>query len=330
MATRPASQRVRPTGSASSVSSRPEPSSSRMPFRWLAAKSATTSAKKHEREGQVAARRRVVGPQRGVQVRLARLLGDALREPADERGEDPGAEHPRRQRRSLAADRGLKRRAEQPAVGARRVPAAHEPRPDIATSRHGERGPRRKRRHDDEEQQHGRTAAGHRPHLARPPERRRPPQVAGPVDEVGRDPEQQEEADQSASQRLRAAMGRRDLAHERADRREERRRGHDRHAQQERLPERDVAERRAGRDQRDDRRGPQHDALGPEGHQNGCGRLGVPDGPGEDELEAAGVLLAAQGSHGCEDSPRRQDDREDADDAKLDVPATVARSCGSP
>ena len=46
MATRPASQRVRPTGSASSVSSRPEPSSSRMPFRWLAAKSATTSAKK--------------------------------------------------------------------------------------------------------------------------------------------------------------------------------------------------------------------------------------------------------------------------------------------
>ena len=46
IATRPRSQRLRATGSDRSVSSRPELSSSRMPFRWLAAKRATMRAKK--------------------------------------------------------------------------------------------------------------------------------------------------------------------------------------------------------------------------------------------------------------------------------------------
>jgi hypothetical protein len=58
----------------------------------------------------------------------------------------PGAKHPRRQRRT--SPRPRPRAASRAACrGSAACATAHEPRPDIATSRHGERGPRRKRRH---------------------------------------------------------------------------------------------------------------------------------------------------------------------------------------
>ncbi len=242
--------------------------------------------------------------------------GDALRDEAEDEGEDADAGEPGEQAAARRAQRLRGRRGKQVEVRRRGIAGAQEAAPEIPAGADHGRAEQERDAGEEREREHCRLGAAEGPQLLGPAERGQPAQPAGRPRGVGDRSQEQARGDDHAAELERDPARRCKLAGDRADA------GEDAGDRGRREREVGRATHRQPRDDEPGELGAPEDEHAKADRDELRGEGGSPsERAGEHELEPARVLLGPVRTHRGEEPVDRGRDRERPTDAPGGVPA---------